>query len=90
MVEICKKCKGEGILNKEIGEPMDYFGTWREDGTAVVICDACDGKLVVDVIDVNKMLDSDEPSGQTKHTFDLSNVDEHQKQMRIKHQYERE
>lgn len=54
MVEICKKCKGEGILNKETGEPVDYFGTWREDGTAVVICDACDGKLVVDVIEVNK------------------------------------
>ena len=47
MVEICKKCKGEGILNKETGEPVDYFGTWRGDGTAVVICDACDGKLVV-------------------------------------------
>jgi len=54
MVEICKKCKGEGILNKETGEPVDYFGTWREDGTAVVICDACDGKLVVDAIEVNK------------------------------------
>jgi len=40
--------------------------------------------------EVYLMLDSDEPSGQTKHTFDLSNVDEHQKQMRIKHQYERE
>jgi len=28
--------------------------------------------------EVYLMLDSDEPSGQTKHTFDLSNVDEHQ------------
>ena len=49
MVEICKVCDGEGILDAETKKPVAYFGTWRNDGTKVIVCDACDGKLVVDV-----------------------------------------
>ena len=49
MVEICKKCDGEGVLDAETKKPVAYYGTWREDGTKVVVCFACEGKIVVDV-----------------------------------------
>ena len=49
MVEICKVCDGEGILDANTKKPVDYYGPWRVEGTKVVVCFACDGKLVVDV-----------------------------------------